>query len=149
METLRVKPCSLTQGQPVGLWKKARRKFSSMGGRAPGYRFPPDHFQMVKRMLAPDWAQIMLSSIAPNRRTASDFFSSVRTRRLPILVRFIHQIFAHKGNYPFDINRVHFKILSTRKLEHGNVCQGILTLGLTMREGDGCHSSRRFFRGFC
>ena len=82
-----------------------------MGGRAPGYRFPPDHFQMVKRMLAPDWAQILLSIIVPNRRTASDFFSSVRTRRLPILVRFIHQIFARKGNFPFDIIQVHLYYL--------------------------------------
>ena len=128
--------------------KKGATKVFKHGGRAPGYRFPPDHFQMVKRMLAPEWAQTMLSSIVPSHRTASDFFSSVRTRRLPILVRFIHQIFAHKGNFPFDINRAHFKILSTRKLEHGNVCKGILTLGLTMRDGDGCHSSRRFFRVF-
>ena len=128
--------------------KKGATKVFKHGGRAPGYRFPPDYFQMVKRMLAPEWAQTMLSSIVPSHRTASDFFSSVRTRRLPILVRFIHQIFAHKGNFPFDINRAHFKILSTRKLEHGNVCKGILTLGLTMRDGDGCHSSRRFFRVF-
>ena len=28
-----------------------------MGGRAPGYRLSPDYFQMVKRMLAPDWAK--------------------------------------------------------------------------------------------
>ena len=31
----------------------------------------PDHFQMVKRMLAPDWAQKMLCIIMPNQRTAS------------------------------------------------------------------------------
>ena len=37
--------------------EKARRKFSSTGGKAPGYRLSPDHFQTVKRMLAPDWAQ--------------------------------------------------------------------------------------------
>ena len=63
--------------------RKARRKFSSMGGRAPGYRLSPDHFQTVKRMLAPDWAQKMLCIIVPNRRTVSpEFFSWVRTRRL-------------------------------------------------------------------
>ena len=28
-----------------------------MGGRAPGYRLSPEHFQTVKSMLAPDWAQ--------------------------------------------------------------------------------------------
>ena len=54
-----------------------------MGGRAPGYRLSPDHFQTVKRMLVPDWAQKMLCIIVPNRRTASpEFFSWVRTRRL-------------------------------------------------------------------
>ena len=31
-----------------------------MGGRAPRYRLSPDHFQTVKRMLVPDWAQKML-----------------------------------------------------------------------------------------
>ena len=36
----------------------------------------PDHFQTVKRMLVPDWAQKMLCIIAPNRQTASpEFFS--------------------------------------------------------------------------
>ena len=63
--------------------EKARRKFSSTGGKAPGYRLSPDHFQTVKRMLAPDWAQKMLCIIVPNWRTASpEFFSWVRTRRL-------------------------------------------------------------------
>ena len=54
-----------------------------MGGRAPGYLLSPDHFQTVKRMLVPDWAQKMLCFIVPNQRTASpEFFSWVRTRRL-------------------------------------------------------------------
>ena len=54
-----------------------------MGGRAPGYRLSPDHFQNVKRMLAPDWAQKMLCIIVPNRWTVSpEFFLWVRTRRL-------------------------------------------------------------------
>ena len=54
-----------------------------MGGRAPGYRLSPDHFQTVKRMLVPDWAQKTLCIIESNRRTASpEFFSWVRTRRL-------------------------------------------------------------------
>ena len=56
---------------------------TSMGGKAPGYRLSPDHFQTVKRMLAPDWAQKMLCIIVPNWRTAfPKFFSRVRTRRL-------------------------------------------------------------------
>jgi len=42
-----------------------------------------DHFQKVKRMVAPDWAQKMLFIIVPNRRTVfPEFFSWVRTRRL-------------------------------------------------------------------
>ena len=78
-----IEPSSETQGQSVGPGEKARRKFSSTGGRAPGYRLSQDHFQTVKRMLAPDWAQKMLCIIVPNRRTVSpEFFSWVRTRRL-------------------------------------------------------------------
>ena len=74
---------SETQGRSVGPREKARRKISSMGGRAPGYWLSPDHFQTVKRMLAPDWAQKMLCIIVPSRRTASPvFFSWVRTQRL-------------------------------------------------------------------
>ena len=58
-------------------------EYSSTSRKAPGYRLSPDHFQTVKQMLAPDWAQKMLCIIVPNRRTASpDFFSCVRTRRL-------------------------------------------------------------------
>ena len=54
-------PSSENQWQSVGSGEKARWKLSSMGaflgGRAPGYRFTPDHFQTVKRMLAPYMAQ--------------------------------------------------------------------------------------------
>ena len=76
-------PSSETQGRSVGPREEARQRFSSTGGRAPGYRLSSDHFQTVKRMLAPDWAQKMLCIIVPNRRTASpEFFSWVRTRRL-------------------------------------------------------------------
>ena len=54
-----------------------------MGGRAPGYRLSPDHFQTVKRLLVPDWAQKMLCVIMPDRRTVSpEFFSWVCIRRL-------------------------------------------------------------------
>ena len=77
-------PSSETQGQSVGRGEKARRKFSSMGGKAPGYRLLPDHLQTVKRMLAPDWTlKKKLCVIVPNRRTVSpEFFSWARTRRL-------------------------------------------------------------------
>ena len=67
---------SETQGRSVGPGEKAQQKFSRTGGKAPGYRLSPDHFQTVKRMLVPDWAQKMLCIIVPNRRTASpEFFS--------------------------------------------------------------------------
>ena len=76
-------PSSETQGRSVGTGEKTRRKFSSTGGKAPGYWLSPDHFQTVKRMLVLDWAQKMLCIIVPNRRTVSpEFFSWVRTRRL-------------------------------------------------------------------
>ena len=45
---LRKNTSSETQGQSVEPGEKARRKFSSTGGRAPGYRLSPDHFQTVK-----------------------------------------------------------------------------------------------------
>ena len=71
-------PSELILGDPGAVslvGEKARRKFSSTGGKAPGYRLSPDHFQTVERMLAPDWAQKMLCFV-PNRRTASpEFFS--------------------------------------------------------------------------
>ena len=69
-------PSSETQEQSVGSGKKAGRKFSSTGERAPGYRLSPTYFQKFKRMPAPDWAQKMLCIIVPNRRTVSpEFFS--------------------------------------------------------------------------
>ena len=58
-----------TQGRSVGPGEKARRNILSTGGKAPWYRLSPDHFQEVKRMLAPDWAQKMFCIIVPNRRT--------------------------------------------------------------------------------
>ena len=86
---------SETQGQSVGPGEKAQRKFSNTGGRAPGYLLSPDHFQTVKRMLAPGWAQKMLCIVVPNRRTISpEFFSWVRTRQLLFqsrLVLLMHQ----------------------------------------------------------
>ena len=78
---------SETQGQSVRSREKARRKYSSTSEKAPGYLLSPDHFQTVKQMLAPDWAQKMLCVIVPNWRTASpEFFSCVRTRQLCLAV---------------------------------------------------------------
>ena len=74
---------SETQGQSVGSGERARRKFSSTGERAPGYRLSPNYFQKFKPMPAPDWAQKVLCILVPNRRTVPpEFFSWVRTRRL-------------------------------------------------------------------
>ena len=78
-----VKPPSETQGQTVGSGERTWRKFSNTGERAPGYRLSPNYFQKFKRMPAPDWAQKMLCTIVPNRRTVSpEFFPWVRTQRL-------------------------------------------------------------------
>ena len=49
--------------------EKGGTKFSSKGGRAPGYRLSLDHLQKFQWMPAPDWAQKMLCIIVPNRRT--------------------------------------------------------------------------------
>ena len=69
-------PSSETQGRSFGREEKARRTFLSTGGKAPGYRLSPDHFQTVKPMLAPDWAQKLICIIVPNGRTVSpEFFS--------------------------------------------------------------------------
>ena len=65
---------SETQGQSVRLGGRAGQMFSSMGERAPGYRFPPSYFQKFKRMPAPDWAQKMLCITVPNQRTVSPEF---------------------------------------------------------------------------
>ena len=51
-------PCKLVSPSlSVGPGDKERKKFSSTGERAPGYRLSPDHLQTVRRMLAPDWAE--------------------------------------------------------------------------------------------
>ena len=85
-------PSSETQGQSVGQGDKVRRKFSSKGGRAPGYRLLQDHFQTVKRMLAPNWAQKVLCIIVPNRRTVSpEFFHD--GYYLATVARFVYQAF--------------------------------------------------------
>ena len=86
-----IEPSSETQGQSVGPGEKARRKFSSTGGRAPGYRLSQEHFQTVNRMLAPDSAQKMLWQciIVPNRWTVSpELFSWVRTPSRRLLSRY-------------------------------------------------------------
>ena len=70
------KTSSETQGQSVGSGEKAGRKFSSKGGRAPGYLLSSNYFQKFKRMPAPDCVQKMLCIILPNRRTASPGFFS-------------------------------------------------------------------------
>ena len=55
-----------------------------MGERAPGYQLSPDHFQRVKRMLSPNWAQKMLCIIVPNRLRAIPEFSSLAEQHISI-----------------------------------------------------------------
>lgn len=63
-----------------------------MGGRPPGYQLPPDHFQRVKQMLTPDWAQKNETNNAHNGYC------------LAILVQFVHQgcASACMVNFHFD-----------------------------------------------
>ena len=70
---------SETQGGSVGPGEKTRQKFSSTGGKAPGYRLSPDHFQTVKRMLAPDWAQKLICAQLANSISWVLFVSSYTT----------------------------------------------------------------------
>ena len=84
--------------------RKARQKFSSTGGRTPGYRLSPDHFQTVKRMLVPYWAQKVLYYCA---RSAISSSWVLFVRSYPtaidstILSRLVHQGCAYKGNFHF------------------------------------------------
>ena len=45
------------RGIQSGREKSAGRKFSSTGGRAPGYRLSPNYFQKFKHMSPPDWTR--------------------------------------------------------------------------------------------
>ena len=78
-------------------------------------------------MLAPDWAQknplpVLLLPIG----------QQYPPRYFRVLVHegYFFAILAKKctqsGNFQFDKDTVHFKILSSRKLKHGTVCNGIL-----------------------
>ena len=99
-----MEPSSETQGQSVGPREKARQTFSSTGGKAPGYRLSPDHFQMVKRMLAPDWAQkcFVLLCLIGEQHLLSSFREFVHDSHcLSTLARFVHQACACKRNFYF------------------------------------------------
>ena len=87
-------PSSETQGRSVGPGEKARQKFSSTGGKAPGYRLSPDHFQTIKRMLVPDWAQKCFVLLCPigEQHLLSSFREFVHDGfYLAIVARFVHQ----------------------------------------------------------
>ena len=57
--------------------RKGATKVFKHRRKSPWYRLSPDHFQTVKRMLAPDWAQKMLCIMVPNRRIVSpEFFQN-------------------------------------------------------------------------
>ena len=72
-------------GDPGAVSRAVRKgaKFSTMGGRAPGYRLSPDNFQRSRECWLPIGDKKMLCIIVPNRRAVSpEFFSWVRTRQL-------------------------------------------------------------------
>ena len=95
-------PSSETQGQSVGSGEKAGRKFSSKGGRAPGYRLSPNYFQKFKRMPAPDWAQKCFVLLCPigEQFLLSSFREFVHDGYcLATLSRFVHHACACKGNF--------------------------------------------------
>ena len=90
----RLNPSSETQGQSVGSREKARRKFSSTGERAPGYRPSANHFQKFKRILVPDWAQKTFVLLCPisEQHLLSSFRVFVHDGYyLAILVWFVYQ----------------------------------------------------------
>ena len=87
-------PSSETKGQSVGSREKARRKFSSTGERAPGYRLSPNHFKKFKGMSAPDWAQktfVLLCPISEQHLLSSFRVFVHDSYYLAILVWFVHQ----------------------------------------------------------
>ena len=93
-----------TGPQSIGPGEKTRRKYSSTGGRAPGYRISKDHFQTEWRMLAPDWAQKLVCIIVPNRRTASpEFFSRIRTRQFCVYASVSNNEFFERQNLTITI----------------------------------------------
>ena len=65
-----------------------------MGGRAPGYRLSPDHFQTVKRMLVPDWGQKCFVLLCPigEQHILSSFREFVHNGyHLATVARFVQQ----------------------------------------------------------
>ena len=116
------------QGQSVGPGEMVRRKFSNTGGRAPGYWLSPDHFQTVKQILAPDWAQKMHCIIVPNRWT--DFREFVHNGYyLTTVARFVHQAFlTRQRNYRWVekcfgcYQREQFNLHWENSVSHGSQC---------------------------
>ena len=106
---------SETQGQSVGPGEKARRKLSSMGGRALGYRLSPDHFQTVKGMLASHWAQKMLCIIVPNPRTFCPEFVH-DSYFLATVARFVYQAFLTRNEGTTDESKT-FPMLSAGAIQ--------------------------------
>ena len=78
-------------------------------------------------MLAPDWAQknplpVLLLPIGQQYPRVIFVCSYTTAIFFAILAKKCTQ----SGNFQFDKDTVHFKILSSRKLKHGTVCNGIL-----------------------
>ena len=98
-------PSSETQGRSVGPGEKARQKFSSTGGKAPGYRLSTDHFQTVKRMLAPDWHKKCFVLLCPigEQHLLSSFREFVHDGYyLATVARFVHQAFLTRNEGTTD-----------------------------------------------
>ena len=107
-------PSLETQGQSVGSGEKAGRKFSGKGGRAPGYRLGPDHFQKFQRMPALDWAQKCFVLLCPigEQFLLSSFREFVHDSYcLATLAPFVHQACAYKGNFYFLLSQPETKEL--------------------------------------
>ena len=109
-------PSSETQGRSVGPGEKARRKFSSMGGRAPGYRLSPDHFQTAKRMhwflIGHKKCFVLLCPIG-ERHLLSSFRGFVHDGYyLATVARFVHQAFLWPETKELPMSRKTFRMLS-------------------------------------
>ena len=93
------------RGSQSGRRKRLMGNFLSGSGRAPGYRLSLDHFQTIKRMLAPDWTQkcfVLLGPIDEQYLLSSSFGELVHDGYcLVIVARFVHKGRACKENFHF------------------------------------------------
>ena len=62
-------------GNQSGREKKRDESFQARLDEPLGTNSHRNHFQTVRQMLAPDWAEKMLCIIVPNRTASPEFFS--------------------------------------------------------------------------